>query len=69
MVSNSRYQNLFFVFVPLPVSHAFEYVSVVIRVVVVLLMLLTVFDGIRERGDRLQPLFSKFYIGAALAGS
>jgi serine phosphatase RsbU (regulator of sigma subunit) len=50
MVSNSVYQNLFFVFVPPPVSHAFEYVSVAIRVVVVLLMLLTVFEGIRERG-------------------
>jgi hypothetical protein len=50
MLSNSLYQNLFFTFVPLPVGHAFEYVAVVIRAVVVLLMLLTVFEGIRERG-------------------
>jgi serine phosphatase RsbU (regulator of sigma subunit) len=50
MVSNSLYQNLFFTFVPLPVSHAFEPVSVAIRVVVVLLMLITVFQGIRQRG-------------------
>jgi hypothetical protein len=50
MVSNSLYQNLFFVFVPVPVGHVFEYVAVVIRAVVVLLMLITVFQGIRERG-------------------
>jgi hypothetical protein len=50
MLSNSLYQNLFFTFVPLPVGRAFEYVAVVIRAVVVLLMLLTVFEGIRERG-------------------
>src|SRR5277367_3790083 len=50
MLSNSLYQNLFFTFVPLPVGHAFEYVAVVIRAVVVLLMLLTVFEGIRDRG-------------------
>ena len=49
-VSNSLYQNLFFTFVPPPVGHAFEYVAVVIRAVVVLLMLVTVFQGIRERG-------------------
>lgn len=50
MLSNSLYQNLFFTFVPLAVGHTFEYVAVVIRAVVVLLMLLTVFEGIRERG-------------------
>jgi Stage II sporulation protein E (SpoIIE) len=50
MLSISLGQNLFFTIVPPPVSHAFELVSLWLRVAVAILMLFTVFQGIREQG-------------------
>ena len=69
MVSNSLAQDLYFTVVSQPVTHAFEWVSLFLRVVLALLMLLTVFQGIREQGlggwvvlpAVLLACFSEFY--------
>ncbi len=50
MLSNSLGQNLFFTVVPPSVSHVFEVSSLWIRVALAILMLFTVFQGIREQG-------------------
>ena len=50
MVSNSLGQNLFFTIVSQPVSHEFEVVSLWLRVALAILILFTVFQGIREQG-------------------
>jgi len=50
MLSNALGDNVFFTFVPQPVSHAFLWVSLAVRVMLVALMLGNVIEGIRKEG-------------------
>ena len=50
MISSSLGQNLFFVIVSAPVSHAFHLVSLAVRLTMAALLLATIFQAIRDQG-------------------
>jgi len=50
MISTSIGQNLFFVIVPAPVSHAFHLVSLAVRLTMAALLLATIFQAIKDQG-------------------